>query len=98
MALLLPSSGTSHSELCYRRPGRMVYNATLLRLPWPILTAAMKPGWGNVFREDVLRIKNDIQEAFAMHRTAIVEEFRIVRADDKTLRRMERRGTTSLRQ
>jgi hypothetical protein len=39
-----------------------------------------------------------IQEAFAMHRTAIVEEFRIVRADDKTLRRMERRGTTSLRQ
>jgi signal transduction histidine kinase/CheY-like chemotaxis protein len=48
---------------------------------------------GYVFREDVLRIRNDIQEAFAMHRTAIVEEFRIVRADDQTLRWMERRGT-----
>ena|SRR5271166_1774663 len=47
---------------------------------------------GHVFREDVLRVQNDIQEAFAAHRAEIVEEFRIVSPDGETLRWIERRG------
>ncbi|MDR3529649.1 MAG: response regulator [Rhodopila sp.] len=46
----------------------------------------------HVFREDVLRLENDIQSAFATHQTEIVEEFRIVRSDDETLRWIERRA------
>jgi PAS domain S-box-containing protein len=43
-----------------------------------------------VFREDVLRITNEIQQAFAEQKTNLVEEFRIVRADDSALRWIER--------
>jgi signal transduction histidine kinase len=45
---------------------------------------------GLVFREDVPRINNDIQQAFAEHKTNIVLEFRIVRAHDSALRWIER--------
>jgi PAS domain S-box-containing protein len=45
---------------------------------------------GRVFREDAPRIKNEIQQAFAERKTNIVEEFRIVRADDSALRWIER--------
>jgi signal transduction histidine kinase/CheY-like chemotaxis protein len=46
---------------------------------------------GFVFREDVLRIKHALEGAFAARETEIVQEFRIVRQDDATLRWMERR-------
>jgi signal transduction histidine kinase len=46
---------------------------------------------GCVFREDVLRITNEIQQAFSERKTDIVQEFRIVRADTNALRWIERR-------
>jgi signal transduction histidine kinase len=45
-----------------------------------------------VFREDVLRVTHAINDAFAAGMTEIVEEFRIVRPDDDTLRWMETRS------
>jgi signal transduction histidine kinase len=45
-----------------------------------------------VFREDVVRITNEVQDAFAAQATDVLQEFRIVRADDDTLRWMERRN------
>jgi signal transduction histidine kinase len=45
-----------------------------------------------VFREDVVRIKNDMEDAFAAQVTETLEEFRFVRADDESLRWMERRS------
>jgi signal transduction histidine kinase len=47
---------------------------------------------GRVFREDVLRLENDIQQAFAARKTEVLQEFRIVRADE-TLRWIERHCT-----
>jgi signal transduction histidine kinase len=47
---------------------------------------------GHVFREDVLRIQNDIHEAFAAQMTEIVQEFRFVKSDEDTLRWIERRS------
>ena len=46
---------------------------------------------GFVFREDVLRIQHAIEDAFATRATEILQEFRIVRQDNQTLRWMERR-------
>ena len=46
---------------------------------------------GCIFREDVLRITNEIQQAFSERKTDIVQEFRIVRADTNALRWIERR-------
>jgi signal transduction histidine kinase len=48
--------------------------------------------FARVFREDVPRITNEIQDAFAEQLTGTVQEFRIVRADDDALRWMERRS------
>jgi signal transduction histidine kinase/CheY-like chemotaxis protein len=45
-----------------------------------------------VFRDDVPRLNNEIQEAFAARAADSVHEFRFVRADDDTLRWMERRS------
>ena len=50
---------------------------------------------GRIFREDLLRLKNDIQDAFDAHVTEMLEEFRFVRADGDTLRWMERRSIIS---
>jgi signal transduction histidine kinase/CheY-like chemotaxis protein len=47
---------------------------------------------GRVFREDVARVKNDIQAAFDGHKSEVVQEFRIVRSDDQTVRWIERHG------
>ncbi|MEA2726588.1 MAG: hypothetical protein QOF70_1063 [Acetobacteraceae bacterium] len=47
---------------------------------------------GRVFREDVLRLKNERQDAFDAGLTRVVEEFRFIRADDDVLRWMERRS------
>jgi signal transduction histidine kinase len=46
---------------------------------------------GLIFREDVLRITNDLHQAFVVQQSEIVEEFRIIRADDNGLRWIERR-------
>ena len=45
-----------------------------------------------VYREDVLRIQHTAQEAFSAQAPGMLEEFRIVRQDDDTLRWMERRS------
>jgi len=47
---------------------------------------------GQVFREDVLRLTADIHDAFTAHATEVLQEFRFLRADDDTLRWMERRS------
>jgi signal transduction histidine kinase len=47
---------------------------------------------GRTFREDVLRLKNERQDAFDAGLTQVVEEFRFIRADDDVLRWMERRS------
>ncbi len=47
---------------------------------------------GQVFREDVARVTHDIETAFATGLAELLQEFRIVRPDDETLRWMERRS------
>jgi signal transduction histidine kinase len=46
---------------------------------------------GRIFRDDVPRIRNALDEAFAAHQKQITEEYRIVRSDDETLRWLETR-------
>jgi len=46
---------------------------------------------GLIFREDVLRLQHNVEEAFAERAKEMVEEFRFVKQDDETLRWMERR-------
>ena len=48
--------------------------------------------FARVFREDVLRLNDEIQDAFAAQVRESMHEFRFVRADDDTLRWMERRS------
>jgi signal transduction histidine kinase len=47
---------------------------------------------GQVFRDDVPRLSHELKRAFDEKSTEIVEEFRILRPDDATVRWMERRS------
>jgi signal transduction histidine kinase len=47
---------------------------------------------GHVFREDVVRVTNEVNDAFAARAGKVVVEFRIARATDQTIRWMEWRG------
>jgi signal transduction histidine kinase len=47
--------------------------------------------FGGIFRDDVPRIRNALDEAFIAQQRQITEEYRIVRSDDDTLRWVETR-------